>query len=327
MFLWRNVISEALMLNGAPSGTVNLIIGDSKKLIAEWMDSPYLNDIFFFGESALGLEIGAQAFAKGKKPILELSGNDMLIVWRDANLTQAAESLLDSFLGSTQICMVPKKALIHGDVYEEFERIFIDKVRNLIVSLPSDPSTYLAPVLRSERFFEFLDDALINGARLLCGGERIDHEGNNRKHGMYIAPTVIRVDEETANTLKCIREENFFPLIPLVRINTDATFRDEHVFQRMMSFIEANHYGLRISVWANSPRYIRKFVANVDNCGLLRINSRHVGFSSLLGTHGGTRFSGGPYGEMNYVWEKTSHLQGISYTKERNGKGNPWMKS
>lgn len=315
MFLWRSVIAQALRANGAPPGTVNLILGDSRKLLQDWMDSPYLNDIFFFGESALGLDVGAQAFARGKKPILELSGNDMLIVWRDANLAEAVDAMMDGFLGSTQICMVPKKALVHEAIYEEFEAAFVAKVRKLSVGLPSDPTTYLAPVLRSERFFEFLDDALANGGRLLCGGERWDHTGKPSKYGTYLAPTVVRVDDQVADRFKCIQEENFFPLIPLVKVGQQPGATDDEIFRKMVGFVNNNRYGLRSSVWARSPRYIRKFAAQIDNSGTLRINSKHINFSAFLGTHGGTRFSGGPYGEMNYVWEKTSHMQGISFTR------------
>jgi len=81
-------------------------------------------DIIYFGDSETGLEIGRRAFETGKKPILELSGNDMLFVWKDCNLEGSLESSLDAFLGSTQICMVPKKIIIHEDIYDEFIEIF-----------------------------------------------------------------------------------------------------------------------------------------------------------------------------------------------------------
>ena len=83
----------------------------------------------------------------------------------------------------------------------------------------------------------------------------------------------------------------------------------------MIRIARSNEYGLRTSVWVSSNYYIRKFIKNIDNSGLLRINSRHVDFSLYLGTHGGTGKTGGPFGEMNYVWQKTSHLQGISRTR------------
>ena len=117
--------------------------------------------------------------------------------------------------------------------------------------------------------------------------------------------------------MKCILEENFFPLLPLIKAGGAC---DDEVFEKMIQISENNEYGLRLSVWVDSDKYERKFIKNMDNCGLLRVNSRHVGFSKGLSTHGGTGKSGGPYGEMNYTWEKTSHLQGISRKNNNGGK-------
>ena len=55
---------------------------------------------------------------------------------------------------------------------------------------------------------------------------------------------------------------------------------------------------------------------SIDRSGLLRINSKHIGVSTYLSSHGGIGKTGGPYGEMNYIWLKTSHMQGISLTRE-----------
>src|SRR3990167_10186871 len=114
----------------------------------EWLAHPYVNDIIFFGDSKKGIELGVKIFQSGKKPVLELSGNDLFFVWKDADINKASDSLLDCFLGSTQICMVPKIALIHQDIYEKFTNKFLDKVKRLKISLPSDPETLLSPVAK-----------------------------------------------------------------------------------------------------------------------------------------------------------------------------------
>ena len=59
-------------------------------------------------------------YLAGKKPILELSGNDFMAIWKDADIDNAVEALADAFLGSTQICMVPKTALIHEGIFDLF---------------------------------------------------------------------------------------------------------------------------------------------------------------------------------------------------------------
>lgn len=320
IFLWKEVVNRALRENNAPAGTLNIVIGNSKQITEEWLSSPYVNDIIYFGDSGAGLEIGKRAFEKGKKPVLELSGNDMLFVWKDCNLEGAVASALDAFLGSTQICMVPKTIVIHEDIYDNFVDKFLDKVRNLKVGLPSDDNTCLTPVILADKFFEFLNDALDKGTKLLCGGQRIDHTGEIAQRGLYIQPTVVGIEnDKIASDIKCVKEENFFPLLPLIKISSDKAgrFKDEEIFNKMINLGNRNEYGLRASVWVNSYIYTRKFIKYLDNSGLLRVNSRHVDFSYYLSTHGGIRKTGGPFGEMNYVWQKTTHLQGISLTRNK----------
>ena len=320
IFLWKEVINRALKENNAPDGTLNIVLGNSKRITEEWLSSPYVNDIIYFGDSETGLEIGKRAFEAGKKPILELSGNDMLFVWKECDLEGALESSLDAFLGSTQICMVPKKIVIHEDIYDKFVNKFLAKVSSLKIGLPSDDNTCLSPVITIDKFFDFLNDALNKGAKLLCGGERIDHTGKIDQKGFYIQPTVVGIENvKIALDMKCVKEENFFPLVPLIKVSSEKTgkLKDEEIFNKMIELGNLNEYGLRASVWVNSYIYIRKFIKYLDNSGILRVNSRHVDFSYYLSTHGGIRKSGGPFGEMNYVWQKTTHLQGISLTRNK----------
>jgi acyl-CoA reductase-like NAD-dependent aldehyde dehydrogenase len=267
------------------------------------------------------LAIGSRAFQNGKKPILELSGNDMMFIWKDAVVHEAVRSLLDGFMGSTQICMVPKKAFIHEELYESFQSAFLSEIKTLRVGLPSDPNVSLSPVIKIPEFFEFLEDALAKGAELLCGGYRVDYMGQPDRHGQFLAPTVVRIkDLSKAYQMKCMREENFFPLIPLIRVTadyngTEKSNKDMAIFKKMVHIANNNEYGLRISAWVTSPFYASRFSEQIQNSGLLRINSRHVGFPPFLATHGGTGKSGGPFGELNYVWQKTTHLQGVSLTR------------
>lgn len=318
IFLWRYVVFEAARSQGAPPGIVNIILGNSKLITDEWLESPLVSDLLYFGDSDQGLEIGLRTFQAGKKPLLELSGNDMLIVWKDANLKGAVSSLLDGFLGSTQICMLPKKGIIHADIYDQFEKQFVEAAQALKISLPSDPATCLSPVGKIKEFRAALSDALENGATLLCGGEQVNHVGQSDKNGMFITPAVVRIESlEQALTMRCVREENFFPLIPLIRVSASTTInterlKDDSIFKQMVKLVNSNAYGLRVSVWVHSEPVMYRFAKQIETGGLLRINTRHVGFSPFLSSHGGTGKTGGPYGEMNYVWQKTTHLQGIT---------------
>lgn len=315
IYLWKEIVYRAIVKNKCPAGIVNLIVGNPKKTMDEWIESPYVKDIVFFGDSNKGLEIGNKIFQAGKKPILELSGNDLLLVWKDADLEKASDSLSDCFLGSTQICMFPKICLIHHKIYPDFLAIMMRKIKAIRASLPSNPDAILTPVGKIKDYFDFRDDAIAKGAKVIYGGERLNYLNRSDPNGMYLRPTLLEIsDIESAFNMRCIKEEIFFPLLPLIIVKGD----DEEVFKNMVQFVNKHNYGIRVSLWISSVRYMRKLIKHIDNCGMLRINSRHINFSPYLSTHGGTRKSGGPFGEMNYFWQKTSHLQGISRYIDKN---------
>jgi acyl-CoA reductase-like NAD-dependent aldehyde dehydrogenase len=316
MFVYRDILAPILEEHGAPAGTLNLICGNAGAILRNWTSSPLVDDILFFGDSTAGLKLGEECLKNGKKAILELAGNDGFVVWRDADLDAASRALEESFYGSSQICMVPKYAIVHPDVADAFIELFLKRVEKIRPGFPEDPNILLSPVLKVDGYFDFLADARGNGGEVLCGGERVDVEGKASPRGMFCEPTVVRVDGlERAGGLSCVREETFFPLLPIVVPEMSS---DDRLFDDVIEFVNTNRYGLRNSVWTTDDRIARQFVEGVVNGGLLKVNDSHIGFTSILSTHGGNGRTGGPFGELNYAGLRTTHLQGISW-----GDGDP----
>ncbi|HEY7932901.1 MAG TPA: aldehyde dehydrogenase family protein [Solirubrobacteraceae bacterium] len=309
MFLYREIVAAVLDRFEAPSGTMNLISGDTRQILKQWVESPLVNDIMFFGSSTRGLKLGQDCVAAGKKPILELEGNDCIVVWKDADLPAAATAICECFYGSSQICMVPKNAILHPEIAEEVIDLVLELVQEIRPGYPEDPDVVLSPVLKADRFFDFLSDAKQQGAEVLCGGGRVDVEGQPAPSGMFLQPTVIRVNGlSDARNLSCVREETFFPMLPVI-----VPFQNQiDLAGHIIKFLNDNLHGLRNSVWAQDPELIERFANEVNNGGLLRINESHIGFAPLLATHGGTGRTGGPFGEMHYPSLRTSHMQGIA---------------
>ncbi|MBK7206779.1 MAG: aldehyde dehydrogenase family protein [Elusimicrobia bacterium] len=312
-YLWSNIVQRAAKANGAPDGCINIVNGNSQSITKDWMESPLVNDIFYFGDSEKGMEIGAQAFGHGKKPILELSGNDFMVVWADAPLREAAESLVEGFLGSMQICMAPKKAIVHPAVYNRFLDIFVPMVEEKVrVGLPSDPKVYLTPVARLREFHMVLQETMAKGAKVLSGGRRLNHLGEPDARGQFAEATLVSIRDIEPMRFECVSEENFFPLMPLVTLPSQSDLSDRLIFEWMVSVLAKNKFGLRTSVWTRSKIWASRFANEISNSGMLRINSPHLGFTPYFAPNGGPGKSGGPYGEMNFPWLKSSHLQGVS---------------
>lgn len=309
MFLYREVAQPVLERHGAPQGTLNLISGDTQRLLQGWLASPHVDDVLFFGSSTSGLRFGNECFAAGKKPILELSGNDGFLVWHDADLECAAQTLTECFYGSSQICMVPKYAIVHPAVADQFIARFTELAGEIKPGFPEDPDVLLSPVLKQDQFFDYLSEAREAGCAILTGGDRIDVNGAPDPTGFFLEPTVIRVEGlAKARDLSCVREETFFPMLPVIV----PEHQDSSLLESILRFMNANAYGLRNSLWTSDEQIIELFTRGLSNGGLLKINDSHVGFLPILSTHGGTGRTGGPMGELNYVILRTTHWQGIS---------------
>ena len=239
------------------------------------------------------------------------------MVWRDADLAAAARALEECFYGSSQICMVPKYAVVHPDVADEFLALLLERVRAIRPGYPEDPEVLLSPVLKVDKFFDYLAEAKGDGGQVLLGGARVDVEGEVSATGAFFQPTVIRVDGlKRAARLACVREETFFPMLSVVVAEPGAD--DDELFAETVAFLNDNQYGLRNSLWTGDDAVARRFVDEVSNGGQLKINDSHIGFTSYLSTHGGNGRTGGPFGELNYVGLRTTHLQGVSW-----GDGDP----
>ena len=311
MYLYHELVLPVLARHGLPAGTVNLVSGNTNRILREWLNSPLVDDIMFFGDSQTGIRFGQDCVARGKKPVLELSGNDALVVWRDADLDGAAAALAECFHASSQICMVPNHAIVHPEVADELTARMVAEARRLRPGYPDDADVVLSPVTKGDQLAEFTAQAREHGCQVLTGGDRVDVGGEPSPTGRFYEPTVIRVDGlERAAGLRCVREETFFPLLAVV---VPEERPDAELLDAVVDFVNANPYGLRNSLWAADQDVVSRFVRRVVSGGMIKVNESHVGFVPYLATHGGTGLSGGPFGELNYPVFRTSHLQGVSY--------------
>ncbi|GAB3473936.1 aldehyde dehydrogenase family protein [Amycolatopsis cihanbeyliensis] len=312
MYTMREVVAPVLEEAGAPPGTLNAFCG--APMLDQWLDSPHVDDIVFYGGSKMGLEFERKCIAAGKKPILELAGNDCCVVWRDADLDLAVESLTAFFANSGQICNVPNQVIVHPAIADELIAKLVVATQKIQPGYPDEPGVVLTPVLGADWFEGCLGEALAKGATLVHGGRRLEVDGTPSDTGFFIEPAIIRVDGlPDARSLSVVRDETFFPLLPVIVPGTDAT--DEELFGQMLDFVNSNGYGLRNSVFVRDDAMIERFLAGVANGGTLMINDQHTGFLPFLPNQGGPGLTGGVFGEANYFMLRTSRLQGVSIVR------------
>lgn len=309
LYAMREVVAPVLEEAGAPPGTLNVYCGPPT--MDKWLASEHVNDIVFFGGSQKGIEFEREAIAAGKKPILELAGNDCCVVWRDADLDAAAESISQFFAASGQICSVPNQVIAHPAIADELIERVVVAIQKIQPGFPDEAGVILTPVLGADWFYGCLGEALAKGATLVHGGRRIEVDGTPSDTGFFLEPAVVRVDGlGEARSLSVVRDETFFPLLPIVVPETDST--DDELFDEVLAFVNSNAYGLRNSFWSRGAETIERFYTGVTNGGTLLINESHANFLPFLPNQGGTGLTGGVFGEANYLMLRTSHLQGVS---------------
>lgn len=309
MYLLREIVAPVLEEAGAPAGTMNALCGPP--MIDAWIASKQVNDIIYYGGSHKGMQFERDCVAAGKKPILELAGNDCCVVWHDADLDAAVESLAQFFMNSGQICNVPNQVILHPAIADEVIEKLVATTRLIRPGYPQDRGVVLTPVLGADWFFGSLVEALAKGAKLVHGARRLDVDGTPSETGFFIEPTIVRVDGlRGARDMSVVRDETFFPLLPI--IVPAAGDSDQELLEEVLAFVNSNAYGLRNSVWSSNEATVQRCLESVTNGGNLKINDSHGNFLPFLPNQGGTGLTGGAFGEASHPMLRTTHLQAVS---------------
>ncbi|MDG9784051.1 NAD-dependent succinate-semialdehyde dehydrogenase [Metapseudomonas otitidis] len=202
---------------GIPAGVFNVITGDAVAIGGELTASPAVRKLSFTGSTAIGKLLMAQCAPTLKKVSLELGGNAPFIVFDDADLERAVEgALVAKFRNAGQTCVCVNRFLVQDGIHDAFVARLAERVAQLKVGSGFDEGVTQGPLINERAVAKVEDhvrDALAQGARLLCGGER-----HPLGHGFY-PPTVLA---EVNTGMKVAREETFGPLAAVFRFHDEA---------------------------------------------------------------------------------------------------------
>jgi putative phosphonoacetaldehyde dehydrogenase len=270
--LFADILYEA----GLPPEMFQVITGDPREIADELLTNANIELVTFTGGVAIGKHIANTVGYR--RMVLELGGNDPIIVMADADLEEAATlEVSGSYKNSGQRCTAIKRMFVQSSVAEEFVQKVVDKTRQWQFGNPSDPKTDMGTVIDQEAAMLFetrVNEAIAQGAQLLVGHQR---------QGALYAPTVLDL---VTTDMTLVREETFGPVSPIIRFNDI-----EDVIQK----VNGTAYGLSSSVCTNRLDIITKLV-NELNVG--SVNVREVpGYRLELTPFGGIKDSGLGYKE------------------------------
>jgi aldehyde dehydrogenase (NAD+) len=270
------LLADILYAAGLPPEMFSVLTGEPREIADELLTHPDVDLITFTGGVAVGKYIAAKAVYK--RQVLELGGNDPIIVMEDADIAEAATlAALGSYKNSGQRCTAIKRMLVQETVAEQFTTLLLEKTRALKYGDPMDPDTDMGTVIdeaAARSFEERVNEAVAHGARLL--------QGNIRTGALY-SPTVL---DCVRPEMTLVRQETFGPVSPVM------TFR---TIDEAIALSNSTPYGLSSAVCTNRLDYITRFVSEL-NVGT--VNVREVpGYRLELTPFGGIKDSGLGYKE------------------------------
>jgi aldehyde dehydrogenase (NAD+) len=269
-------LADILYEAGLPPEMLSVLTGDPAEIADELLASRDVDLVTFTGGVAVGKYIAAKAVYK--RQVLELGGNDPIIVLEDADLEEAALlAVSGSYKNSGQRCTAIKRILVQESVAGRFVELLVEKTRAVKYGDPFDPSMDMGTVIdepAARRFEAVVQEAVAGGAKLLIG---------NVRRGALYSPTVLdRVTPE----MTVVRHETFGPVSPVIRFkNVDEAVR----------IANGTPYGLSSSLCTNRLDLITRFIQELH---VGSINVREVpGFRLELTPFGGIKDSGLGYKE------------------------------
>ncbi|MCW5651003.1 MAG: phosphonoacetaldehyde dehydrogenase [Ramlibacter sp.] len=270
--LFADILYEA----GLPPEMLSVITGDPRDIADELITNEHVDLVTFTGGVAIGKYIASKAGYR--RMVLELGGNDPIIVMEDADLDEASTlAVQGSYKNSGQRCTAVKRLLVHEAVADRFVEQVVEKTRAWKHGDPADPGNDMGTVIdeSAAKLFESrVNEAVGQGARLLVG---------NQRHGALYAPTVL---DHVDPAMTVAREETFGPVSPVIRFGG---------IEEAIRISNGTAYGLSSSVCTQRLDYITRFVNELQ---VGTVNVREVpGYRLELTPFGGIKDSGLGYKE------------------------------
>ncbi|MGM7636841.1 aldehyde dehydrogenase family protein [Bacillus sp. Hm123] len=254
------IIEEA----GVPKGVMNMVHGAGPVVGNEIAAHKDVDMVSFTGGTKTGKHIMKTAADTMKKISLELGGKSPNIIFADADFEIAVDyALFGIYCGSGQVCSAGSRILVEESIYDQFIERFVERAKQIKVGPGLDEETEMGPLVSQqhmEKVLNYIEIGKEEGARLLCGGERLTENGLG--DGYFVAPTAFA---DTTQDMRIVQEEIFGPVVAIQKFSSE---------EEAIRLANGTDYGLAGAVFtidgAKAMRVIKKLRA-----GITWINSYH----------------------------------------------------
>lgn len=260
------------------SGIFNLLITDEQTVVEKMLDDERLPLISFTGSTAIGRKVNQRVAARLGRTLLELGGNNALIIDENADLKLAIPAIVFGAVGTAgQRCTSIRRLIVHESLYDNLMTRLVHAYKQVTIGDPLDPKNLMGPLIDEaavQNYQKAIERACQLGGEILCGGKVLSQTG------YFVEPTLIRAQ----NHWDIVQQETFAPILYVMTYKT---------LDEAIELQNSVRQGLSSALFSNSMRSMEKFLsASGSDCGIANINMGTSG-AEIGGAFGGEKDTGG----------------------------------
>lgn len=289
----QNICNEVLKVNDAPD-IFSLVIGGGSKVGETMIKDKSVPLISFTGSTNMGRHVSEVVSSRFGKTILELGGNNCIIVDESADLDMAVPAIVFGAVGTAgQRCTSTRRIIVHESIYDNLLSRIISAYSQVKIGDPLKDETLMGPLVSQnavDDYFTAIDKAKSNGGKILYGGNKKSGEGT------FVEPTII----EAENDWDVVQEETFAPILYVMKFKSldDAIKMHNDVPQ-----------GLSSAIFTLNVKNAETFLSSVgSDCGIANVNIGTSG-AEIGGAFGGEKETGGGRESGSDSWKQYMRRQ------------------
>ena len=279
----QNIIAKVLKENNLPEGIFNLVIGKGSTVGERILNDKRVAMVSVTGSTRVGKHAAEVVSSRFGKTILELGGNNAIIMTPDADLKLAIPAVVFGAVGTAgQRCTSTRRLIIHDSIYNKVKDTLLKAYRSLKIGNPLDQKNHMGPLIDKNAVNDFTNALKLvkkEGGKIIFGGDVLS--GKGYESGCYVSPAIV----EAENNYEIVQEETFAPILYIMKYRKDI---DEAI-----ALQNGVVQGLSSSVFTNNLKEAERFLSCAgSDCGIANVNIGTSG-AEIGGAFGGEKETGG----------------------------------
>ncbi len=289
----HNIVSEVLKANDVPEGVFNLVVGRGSTIGERILDDKRIQLVSLTGSTRVGKHAAAKIAKRLGKYIMELGGNNGIIMTPDTDLQMAIPSLVFGAVGTAgQRCTTTRRLIIHDSIYDKVKESLLKAYKGLKIGDPLDENNHMGPLIDKnavQTYLDAIETIKKEGGKILTGGEVL--EGKGYESGCYVTPVIAEVE----NHYDIVQEETFAPILYLIKYKGDV--------HEAIALHNGVQQGLSSAIFTTNLREAEAFLSHEgSDCGIANVNIGTSG-AEIGGAFGGEKDTGGGRESGSDAWK------------------------